>query len=361
MPTYELHVGPQHPSSGQFRYIVTLDGDTIVKVTPDLGYVHRGTEKLAEHRTFMKIIPLIERTTLTDTSHCVLSWVHTMEEAMGVNPPDRAKYIRTLVCEMNRITSHLYWFGLYGVFIGHTTPFLWCFGDREPFIDLCEEITGQRLTYSLAVPGGVRFDLPEGFRERAHQVCDYFTDRLKDYSNMFMKNPTIRARTENLGVLSRTEAIEAGATGPILRASGVPMDVRKDEPYDAYPFVKFEVPTYSEGDCMARIKVHREEMIQSMKIIRQCVDDIPEGEIKTRAPAVVKPGEYLSRVEGARGEMGVYLRVSEKEKLKPYRMKIINPSFRNVATMPLLFPGYRYADACSIYWSVDYWPVGADR
>ncbi|MHA1917471.1 MAG: NADH-quinone oxidoreductase subunit D [Candidatus Ranarchaeia archaeon] len=361
MVTYDVHVGPQHPASGQFRYIVTLDGDTIVSVKPDLGYVHRGTEKICEHRTFSKIIPLIERTTMSDASHCGLSWVRTLEEAMGVKPPLRARYIRSIICEMNRITSHLYWFGLYGVFLGHTTPFLWCFGDREPFIDLCEEISGQRLTYSTAIPGGVRFDLPEGFEKRAHAACDYFETRLKEYKNIFLRNPAIRLRTENIGILSRTEAIEAGATGPSLRASGIASDVRKDEPYDAYPYVDFDVITREDGDCMARILVHYEEMKQSMKIIRQCVDNIPEGEIKTRAPPVVKPGEYLGRIEGSRGEMGVYLRVTEKNKLGPYRVKIINPSFRNVAVMPLLFPGYKYADACSIYWSLDYWPVGADR
>ena len=229
--------------------IVEVDGDIIVNVAPDPGYVHRGIEKIIELRNIIKSIPVIERPSIIDASNLNHAWVRSIEEIQGVEVPRRGQYLRTLLNEMNRIISHLYWLSIYGVFLGHTTMFMWPLGDRELFIDLAEKLTGARITYSYLVPGGVRRDLPPGFAEEAVKRTEYFEKRLKEYDRIFFNNPLFTSRAKGIGVLSKEKAIELGCTGPTLRGSGVDADLRKDEPYAAYPELDFEVSTRPDGDA----------------------------------------------------------------------------------------------------------------
>jgi NADH-quinone oxidoreductase subunit D len=383
--TLELLIGPQHPASGHMRLVAKVDGDIVVELRPNIGYVHRSVEKLAEVKKFLQIIPLIERPSLADTTANNLAYVMALEKLLGIDPPERAKYLRTLLAEINRIHSHLYGLGIHGVMIGSSTAYMWCFGDREPFLELAQELTGARLTYSYIIPGGVRRDLPKGFAERAERALKYLEGRMKDYFDIYFNNPVVRARLEGVGVLSREDAIKLGVTGPNLRASGVAYDVRRAEPYAAYPYLDFEVITEKEGDCYARVMVRVREIMESIKIIRQVLREIPEGPILhesyeklippklredmkqkgiVKFPSVfanlrVPAGEAISRVEGGRGE--VVFHVISDGKLSPYRLRMVTPSFRNVILFEHLSKGARVADIPAIYGSLDYFPPEADR
>ena len=357
--TLTLSVGPQHSGSGHMRLIVEVDGDIIVRVAPDPGYVHRGIEKIIELRNIIKSIPVIERPSIIDASNLNHAWVRSIEEIQEVEVPRRGQYLRTLLNEMNRIMSHLYWLSIYGVFLGHTTMFMWPLGDRELFIDLAEKLTGARITYSYLVPGGVRRDLPPGFAEEAVKRTEYFEKRLKEYDRIFFNNPLFTSRSKGIGVLSKENAISLGCTGPTLRGSGVDADLRKDEPYAAYPELEFEVSTRPDGDSFCRAMVHVDEMRESCKIIRQIVKKIPSGPIRKKAPIVLPRGVAYGRVESARGECSFYL-IGEGGD-KPYRARYITGSYRNMAAIPAVLLGNRLADMPTAWWSIDYWPVEADR
>ncbi len=357
--TLTVSVGPQHSGSGHMRLIIELDGDIIVNAAPDPGYVHRGIEKICEVRNIIKSIPVIERPAIIDSSNLNHAYIKAIEELQGVEPPPRGKYLRCLLNEMNRIMSHLYWLSIYGVFLGHTTMFMWPLGDRELFIDLAERLTGARITHSYIVPGGVRRDLPQGLAEEAVKRTEYFEKRLDEYDKIFFNNPIFTSRAKGVGVLPRSEAIALGCTGPTLRGSGVDADLRKDEPYAAYSELDFEVPTRKEGDSYSRAVVRMDEMRESCKLIRQIVKEIPSGPIRRRAPIVVPRGEAYSRVESARGECFFYM-VGEGGD-KPYRVRFITASYRNMAAIPVLLKGGHMADMPTAWWSVDYWPVEADR
>ncbi len=357
--TLIVSVGPQHSGSGHMRLIIELDGDVIVNVAPDPGYVHRGIEKICEVRNIIKSIPVIERPTIIDSSNLNHAYIRAIEELQGVDPPVRAQYLRSLLNEMNRIMSHLYWLSIYGVFLGHTTMFMWPLGDRELFIDLAEKLTGARITHSYIVPGGVRRDLPQGFADEAVKRTEYFEKRLDEYEKIFFNNPIFSSRAKGVGILPQKEAIALGSTGPTLRGSGVDADLRKDEPYAAYPELDFEIPTRKEGDSYSRAIVRMEEMRESCKLIRQIVKEIPTGPIRRKAPIVVPRGEAYSRVESARGECSFFL-IGEGGD-KPYRVRFITASYRNMAAIPVLLKGGHLADMPTAWWSVDYWPVEADR
>lgn len=357
--TLTVSVGPQHSGSGHMRLIIELDGDIIVNVAPDPGYVHRGIEKICEVRNIIKSIPVIERPAIIDSSNLNHAYIKAIEELQGVEPPPRGKYLRSLLNEMNRIMSHLYWLSIYGVFVGHTTMFMWPLGDRELFIDLAEKLTGARITHSYIVPGGVRRDLPQGFAEEAVKRTLYFEKRLDEYMKIFFHNPLFSSRAKGVGVLPRREAVALGCTGPTLRGSGVDADLRKDEPYAAYPELDFEVPTRQEGDSYSRSMVRMDEMRESCKLIRQILKQIPAGPIRRKAPIVVPRGEAYSRVESARGECSFYM-IGEGGD-KPYRVRFITGSYRNMAAIPVLLKGGHMADMPTAWWSVDYWPVEADR
>ncbi len=358
--TLDVSVGPQHPGSGHCRILIRVDGDYIVSVDPDIGYVHRGCEKIAEYRNYVSNIPHLERPNIADSIHLNWGYVLPIEELQGVVVPPRGRYIATIAAEMNRIMSHLYALAIMqGVFSGHTTIFMWAFGDRDLFIELAEWLTGARLTYSFLPPGGPRRDLPFGFEDRLTKLLDYFEKRLVEYDRIYFSNPLLIARTKGVGVLKREDAMKLGVVGPVLRASGVKYDVRKAEPYGAYDDLEFEIPTFEDGDSYSRFMVRFEEMKQSVRILRQALEKIPKGPIARKAPLVAPEGEATGRVESSRGEYAVMVMGDNSD--KPYRVKIMNGSFRNLIALPYLIRNVHVADMPIIYGSLDYWPVEADR
>ncbi len=361
MSTLSISVGPQHPGSGHFRIMVKLDGDRIVEALPDPGYVHRGEEKLAEYRNYIQNIPHFERPIVHDSSNILFAYVSAVEDLMKLEVPERGQYIRVVMAELNRIIAHLYYMAIYGIFVGHSTMFMWPMGDRELFIDVAQMISGQRVTFAFLLPGGVRNDMPEGVKERAEKACDYFEKRLVEYEKIFINNPLFERRTRGMGVLTKQDAIRLGVVGPTLRASGVKADLRKDEPYAVYDKLDFDIPVSQDGDSWARAWVHMEEMRQSMAIIRQALKDMPSGPVKLNLRGQIRApsGETFARTEASRGALSFYL-VSNGG-MMPYRVRLITPSFRNMIAIPHILKGLLLADLPPAFWGLDYWPVEADR
>ncbi len=383
--------GPQHPGTGHFRLIVRVLGDTVLDLQPDPGFVHRGEEKMCESKTWITNIPHLERPVILDSSGILYPYVLAVEKLMGVDPPPRAKYLRALMAELNRIGSHFYYFALYGVFLGIPTPFLWCFGDREFVVDLVQFIGGQRITHSYFVPGGVRNDAPkkvptklvqhfkkwyteatgrrptedmltDDLQKYVTRVAEFIDHRLDYYWDLILDNSIFISRTAGVGRLSAEEVAALGAVGVTLRASSVKRDVRLDEPYDAYGEVKFEVPVRSEGDGYARAVVAFREMKESVRIIKQLVEGLPEGPVKLKQHPLnlrVPAGETFARAEAAHGEMAYYVRADRGD--RPYRVRILAPSFRNLIVIPYTGRGGKLADIPVIYWSNNFWPVEWDR
>ena len=360
MSTLDLNVGPQHPGSGHMRIMVKTDGDLIVEATPDIGYVHRGIEKIAESRNIIKNIPMLCRPNIADDSHLNWSYIKPIEDLQGVEVPERGRYIGTILCEINRIASHLYGMAIMGgIFSGHTTMYMFGFGDRELLLDLHEMLTGARMTFSFFVPGGVRRDLPKGFKEKLLETLEYIERHLPAIDRIFVSNPVFVQRTRGVGVLRKEDAIKLGVVGPVLRGSGIRCDVRKDAPYGAYDKVDFEIPTFKEGDSLSRWLVRFEEITQSISILRQAIRDIPGGPIARKAPIVIPTGEAIGRIESSRGEINHYVVGDGGD--KPYRVKMTTGSLKNLAALPFLLKGVRIGDLPIIYGSLDYWPVEADR
>ena len=357
-----LSVGPQHPGSGHFRFTIKLDGDYIVFCDPDPGYVHRGEEKMSEYRNFIQNIPHLERPVIHDSTNITYSYSLAVEELCSIEVPRRGQFIRAIASELNRQVYTLYWLAIYGIFLGHSTMFMWPTGDRELFIDLLEALTGARVTHAFNIPGGVRNDMPEGFKDRCLRQVAYFEKRLKEYEDIFYNNPLFRQRTEAVGILTKDDAITLGVVGSVLRASGVPLDIRKAEPYDVYNEIDFKVQYMKSGDSFARSMVPFLDMRESCHIIRQLLDKIPQaGEVRAKLQPNPKgpPGESYKRVESGRGALGYYI-ISDGTP-RPYRVKISVGSFRNMLALPFLLVGSKLADMPSIYWSLNYWPVEADR
>ncbi|MGA9745128.1 MAG: NADH-quinone oxidoreductase subunit D [Nitrososphaeraceae archaeon] len=357
-----LSVGPQHPGSGHFRFTIKLDGDYIVFCDPDPGYVHRGEEKMSEYRNFIQNIPHLERPVIHDSTNITYSYSLAVEELCSIEVPRRGQFIRAIASELNRQVYTLYWLAIYGIFLGHSTMFMWPTGDRELFIDLLEALTGARVTHAFNIPGGVRNDMPEGFKDRCLRQVAYFEKRLKEYEDIFYNNPLFRQRTEEVGILTKDDAISLGVAGSVLRASGVPLDIRKAEPYDIYNEIDFKVQYMKSGDSFARSMVPFLDMRESCHVIRQLLDKIPRaGEVRAKLQPNPKgpPGESYKRVESGRGALGYYI-ISDGTP-RPYRVKISVGSFRNMLALPFLLVGSKLADMPSIYWSLNYWPVEADR
>jgi NADH-quinone oxidoreductase subunit D len=357
-----LSVGPQHPGSGHFRFTVTVDGDYIVHCDPDPGYVHRGEEKMCEYRNFIQNIPHLERPVIHDSSNIIYSYSLAVEQLVGIEVPRRGQFIRALASELDRQIYTLYWLAIYGIFLGHSTMFMWPTADRELFIDLMDALTGARVTHAFNIPGGVRNDIPDGFKDKCLRNIAYFEKRLKEYEDIFYNNPLFRQRTESVGILTKDDAIKLGVTGSVLRASGVPYDIRKAEPYDVYNEMDFKVQYMKSGDSFARSYVPFLDMKESCHIMRQLLDKMPgSGEVRAKLQPNPKgaPGEAYRRVESGRGALGYYI-VSDGTP-KPYRVKISVGSFRNMIALPHLLVGSKLADMPSVYWSLNYWPVEADR
>ena len=358
-----LNMGPQHPSThGVLRMVVTLDGENIVDVQPDIGYLHSSVEKMMENRTYLQNIALVDRG--MDYLSAMANeevWVLACERLGKIEVPERARYIRTIMLELQRISSHLIWLGTFGIDLGAFTAFLWAMRERERIMDLFESATGGRLHHVYFRLGGVFDDLPEGWTDRCAEFCDYFLDRLPEYDELLTGNPIFLARTQGVGVLPRDTAIALGASGPVARASGVAYDVRKAHPYEIYERIEFEVPVRTEGDCFARYLVRLEEMRQSVRIIRQCLEGLPGGEIRSKVAVTVRlpKGEVYARTESPRGDLGIFL-ISDGAD-RPYRVKIRAPAFSNLYALTEMMRGWKVADVIAILGSIDIVLSDVDR
>lgn len=362
--TLAISFGIQHPGSGHLRLVLGLDGDIVKEVEPDIGYVHRGEEKMCEYKNYLQNIPHLERPAIHDSAGVLFPYILAAEELLDLTDkiPERAQYLRIIMAEFNRILSHQYWLGIQGIFTGHSTMFMWAMGDRELIMDAVQQLGGARVTFSYFVPGGVRNDSPPGFEEYVRKVCDKFEKRLDQYKKMYFENPIFLTRTKDVGTLSNQDAISLGAVGPTLRASNVKSDIRKDEPYSLYDTLDFDIPIHKEGDSYARCLVSYLEMYESLKIIRQAIDKLKPGPLRVAARGRLrgKEGEAYARTEAAHGSISYYMVSDGKD--KPYRVRINTPSFRNL--LPIIkkiLPGHKVADVPVIHWSLNYWAVEADR
>ncbi len=351
---YVLNMGPQHPAThGVFRVVLTLDGEVIVNAEAVCGYLHRGIEKLAEARTYTQVIPYTDRMDYLAAMLNNLGYVQTLEKMMGVEVPERAEYIRVICAELTRIASHLISVGTYSIEIGGITGFFYCLRDREKILDLIEMISGSRMTVSYMRVGGVSEDLPAEFLPQVKKLMKELPAAFDEYDGLITGNEIFQARTKFVGVLNPETAINYSASGPMLRASGVNWDLRKARPYSVYDRFDFEVPLGRNGDCFDRFRMRILEMRQSVRIIEQALEGLPEGPFMGKAPKVIKPpvGEMYHEIEGARGILGYYL-VSDGSP-KPYRMHVRRPSFINLGLLSELCRGWKLADVVAILGSVD--------
>jgi len=349
-----VNMGPQHPSThGVLRAVVTIDGERVVDVDSDVGYLHRCFEKISEKLTYQQIIPYTDRTDYLAGMTNELALVLTVEKALGLEVPRRAQFIRTVMSELQRIHSHLIWFGTFGLDLGATTPFLYAFRDRETISDLFEEVTGARMMYNYMRVGGVRNDITAPWVKRVRDFLKQFPAALREYDDLLTGNPILKARTRGVGKIDAQTAVAYGASGPVLRASGVPYDLRKHDPYLVYDEMDFDVAWASEGDVLARYQVRLEEIRQSIRILEQALEGLPEGEFLGKAPRIVKlpPGHYYGRVEGPRGEVGCYI-VSDGDR-KPYRLHWRAPSFVHLQLLPAMAKGHLMGDMVAIIGSID--------
>ncbi|MCK5503958.1 MAG: NADH dehydrogenase (quinone) subunit D [Thermodesulfovibrionia bacterium] len=375
-----LNIGPQHPAThGVLRLVVDLDGETIVKCTPYVGYLHRGVEKLSEHRNYMQILPFTDRLDYVSAMSNNIGYCTAVEKMFGIELPERTEYIRTIIGEMSRIVNHLLWLATHALDIGAMTVFLYCFRERETLLDLFERLCGGRLTTSYTRIGGLKNDVDEQWLKDLYEFTDEFPMRIEQYETLIDKNRIWLKRTKGIGVISAEEAINWGLSGPTLRGSGVPYDIRTDMSYGVYDKVKWQVCTGKNGDVYDRYRVRMEEFRQSNSIIRQCIDQIPEGPIMADAPKFTLPakdkvlsdmehlihhfmlvtkgpqtapeGELYVATEVPKGELGFFF-VSDGTG-KPYRMRIRSPSFVHVAALPRLCEGELIADLISNIGSID--------
>lgn len=352
---YTLNLGPQHPSThGVLRIVLDLDGEFIVKADPVIGYGHRGHEKMGENRLYRQFLPNTSRMDYVGGMLFNHGFALAVEKFAGIEVPERARYIRVIASELNRISSHLLWFGTYVMDLGGFTPFLYAFDDREQILDILDRVSGSRLTYSYCRFGGVTRDVDSQFIDMTRAFLKRLEGRWADYDNLVTKNIIFINRTRDVGVIDRERARQFGVTGPNLRACGVPYDVRRAEPYEVYDRFEFEIPTGSKGDALDRYMVRFREMQQSCRIIDQALDHLPSGPWQTEKVAQkIKPpkGDMYFAFESARGLAGYYL-VSDGG-TNPYRCHIRVPSFGNLDVLKEVLVDTLVADAISILGSVD--------
>ena len=349
-----VNMGPQHPSThGVFRLVIWVDGERIVRSEPHIGYLHRGSEKLCEGEQYGQIITLFDRLDYVANLNCELAVCMAAEKLMGVAPPERAEYIRVILCELNRVASHMLFYGVYGLDAGAMTPVLYGFRERERVQALFEAVTGARMMHNYIRIGGVNEDLPADFGARMGVLLDQLERGVEECDGLLSQNEMFLARTKGVGAISAAEAIDLGVTGPALRACGVAEDVRVSEPYSIYDRFDFGVPVGKYGDCWDRYYVRIEEMRQSLSIIRQAMRDLPEGDISANVRRIARPpkGEVYLRTESPRGDFGVFL-VSDGGD-KPYRVKVRAPSFCNLQALQAMLRGAYVADAVIVLGSID--------
>jgi NADH-quinone oxidoreductase subunit D len=351
---YFINMGPQHPSThGVLRLVLNLDGETVLDVVPHLGYIHRGIEKMCESNTWIQNVHLTDRIDYLSAMHCNWAYCLAVEKLAQIAVPSRAEYIRVLVSELNRLASHCLWFGAYGMDVGAQTAFFYGFRERELIVDLLEELCGQRLTYHYIRIGGVACDLPVGFENKVKTILPVLKKAILEYEELISKNIIFQMRTKDIGVLNSKRAVAYGCSGPVLRASGICFDLRKDETYSVFKNCVFDIPVGEKGDSWDRYQVRIEEMRQSIRILEQILEMIPEGTIAEKIPRVFKPpvGESYARLETSRGEMGVY--VASDGSVKPTRVKFRTACFNNLECLPEISRGLKVADVVSILGSLD--------
>ena len=350
-----INIGPQHPSThGVFRMRVTFDGEVILDVEPIFGYLHRGSEKLAEERTYAQVVTLTDRLDYVSSMSNNLAYVLATEKLSGIQPPERAMYLRVIAAELQRIASHLVATGFFLNDLGAlATPLMYCFREREKILDLFEMLCGARITLSYMRVGGIFQDAPPEFWTALRDFLGYMPDYIDEYERLITGNEILLARTKNVGVLSAEQAINCSVSGPVLRASGVSWDLRKADPYEVYDRLDFDVPVGTVGDNYDRYLMRIAEMRQSLRIIAQCVTQIPEGPVRTEAPWLIRPpvGDAFGHVEAPKGELGFYL-VSDGT-IAPYRCKIRSPSLINLTALKDMLLGWKLADMIVTFGSVD--------
>ena len=350
-----VNIGPSHPSThGVCRIIAHLDGEVVVTAEPVIGYLHRGIEKMAENRTYLQVVPLTDRLDYVGSMYANWAYCRAVERLAEIRVPERAEYLRVIVCELQRIASHMMGVGSSGADTGAATAFIWAFEVRERIVDLFDELCGSRLTYNYVRPGGVSMDLPEGWIEKCREVVKWAPDRLGELDALFFGNYIAGERMKGVGVLSEADAVAWGASGPTARGSGVLFDIRKNDPYSVYPRLDFRIPVGENGDCFDRSRCKLLEAIESCHIIEQALYQIEPGPVMTPGlPRLLRPraGDAYDHIESARGSLGVYL-VSDGSP-RPYRMKVRSPAFCNLQLLSKLAPGHTVSDLVVILGSLD--------
>ena len=377
--TMVLNMGPQHPSThGVLRLLLELDGETIVRIRPDIGYLHTGIEKTCEAKFYQQVVPLTDRIDYLCPLTNNLAYVLAVEKLLGLEMPKRAQWIRVLLNELSRLNSHLVWLGTHAMDVGAMTVFLYCFREREDILRLFEMVSGQRMMTSYFRVGGLALEVPLGFFERVQRFIDAFPGHIDEYEDLLTENPIWTGRTKGVGKITYEDAIALGLTGGVARGSGVDWDLRRDMPYSSYDQFDFKVPIATEGDVYARYAIRVQEMRESARIIQQALAGMPEGPIKADAPKVVLPdrekmktqmealiyhfkivtegftvpaGEVYQGVESPRGEMGYYI-VSDGT-AKPYRVHMRSPSFANLNALLPMCQGQLIADVVAAIGSID--------
>jgi NADH-quinone oxidoreductase subunit D len=377
--TLVLNMGPQHPSThGVLRLILEIDGETVVRLRPEIGYLHTGIEKTCEAKFYQQVVPMTDRIDYLCPMTNNLTYCLAVERLLGLEIPPKAQWMRVMMNELTRINSHLVWLGTHAMDIGAMTVFLYCFREREDVLRLFEMVSGQRMMTSYFRIGGLALEPPLGFFERVKKFADRFPGNVDEYENLLTGNPIFMMRTKGVAYLSTEDAIALGATGPTLRGSGVDIDLRRDAPYSGYENFKFQVPVRSEGDVFARYLCRVQELRESIGIVQQALAGMPEGPVKADAPKVVLPdrekmktqmealiyhfkiitegftvpaGEVYQGVESPRGEMGYYV-VSDGT-AKPYRVHMRGPSFANLQTLAKMCEGQLIADVVAAIGSID--------
>ncbi|MGA8189982.1 MAG: NADH dehydrogenase (quinone) subunit D [Candidatus Sulfotelmatobacter sp.] len=377
--TMILNMGPQHPSThGVLRVLLEIDGETVVRIMPDIGFLHTGIEKTCEAKFYQQVVPLTDRIDYLCPMTNNLCYVLAVEKLLGLEIPPKAQWMRVLMNELTRINSHLVWLGTHAMDIGALRVFLYCFREREEVLKMFEMISGQRMMTSYFRVGGLALEPPLGFFERVREFAGYFPEKIDEYENLLTGNPIWMMRTKGVARLTAEDAIALGASGPTLRGSGVDIDLRRDMPYSGYENFKFKVPVAQEGDVFARYMCRVRELRESNEIVKQALDGMPEGPIKADAPGVVLPdrekmktqmealiyhfkiitegfavpaGEVYQAVESPRGEMGYYI-VSDGT-AKPYRVHMRAACLANLQTLPKMCEGGLIADVVAAIGSID--------
>ena len=374
-----LNMGPQHPAThGVLRLVLEIDGEIIVRLYPEVGYLHTGIEKTCEAKFYQQVVPLTDRINYLDPLSNNLCYALAVENLLGLEIPDKAQWLRVLLAELSRLNSHLIWLGTHAMDIGALTVFLYTFREREDILRLFEAVAGQRMMTSYIRIGGLAMEPPLDFLDRVQAFIRTFPEKIDEYANLLSGNPIFKGRLKGVGYLSASDAIALGVTGPPMRASGVDFDLRRDMPYSSYEKFQFQVPTSTDGDCWARYAVRLVEMSESVKIIQQALDGMPEGAVKADAPKIVLPdrekmktqmealihhfkivtegfevpaGEVYQGIEAGHGQTGYYV-VSDGT-AKPYRVHMRYPSFATLQALETMCKGRMLADVVAVIGSID--------